>query len=77
MKHTSKLLALLAVALLVPNAGCNDPLRVSIPDIVPPTALSDSAALATVRAGAIGDFAIAYSGDHPDGSGGTDRKSVV
>jgi hypothetical protein len=77
MKHTSKLLALLAVALLVPNAGCNDPLRVSIPDIVPPGALSDSAALATVRAGAIGDFAIAYSGDHPDGSGGTGEGVIM
>ena len=77
MKHISKLLALLAVALLVPNAGCNDPLRVSIPDIVPPGALTDSAALATVRAGAIGDFAIAYSGDHPDGSGGVGEGVIM
>lgn len=71
MKPTARLLALLGVALLLPQAGCNDPLRVSIPFIVPPDALSDSAALATVRAGVLGDFAIAYSGDHPDGSGGT------
>src|ERR1041385_7809239 len=70
MKPTARLLALLGVALLLPQAGCNDPLRVSIPFIVPPDALSDSAALAPVRAGVLGDFAIAYSGDHPDGSGG-------
>lgn len=70
MRNTCKLLALLGVATLVPVAGCNDPLRVSYPDVVPPSALSDSASLATLRAGAIGDFSIAYTGDHPDGSGG-------
>ncbi len=72
MRNTTKLLALVGVALLVPQVGCNDPLRVTIPDIVQPGQLSDSAALGTVRAGAIGDFAIAYTGDHPDGSGGTE-----
>jgi len=72
MRQTTKLLALAGVALLVPLASCNDPLRVSIPDIVQPGQLSDSAALATVRAGALGDFSIAYTGDHPDGSGGTE-----
>lgn len=71
MLTTSKLLALVGVALVVPLADCNDPLRVSIPDIVTPGQLSDSAALGTVRAGVLGDFAIAYTGDHPDGSGGT------
>src|SRR3989442_15232748 len=75
MKHTSKLLALLAVALVLPNGACNDPLKVSIPTIVPPGSLSDSAALSTLRAGAIGDFSIAFSGDHPDGSGGTGEAS--
>src|SRR5437762_3426657 len=77
MKHTAKLLALLAVALLVPQAGCNDPLRVSIPSIVPPGSLSDSAALATLRAGAIGNFSIAFSGDHPDGNGGTGEGVIM
>src|SRR6266550_6671074 len=71
MKHTAKLLALAAVVLLAVSAGCNDPLRVSIPDIVPPGSLADSAALGTLRAGALGDFSIAFSGDHPDGSGGS------
>src|SRR5213076_3626133 len=77
MKHTAKLFALLAVALLVPQAGCNDPLRVSIPSIVPPGSLSDSAALATLRAGAIGNFSIAFSGDHPDGNGGTGEGVIM
>ena len=77
MKHTAKLLALLTVALLVPQAGCNDPLRVSIPSIVPPGSLSDTAALGTLRAGAIGDFSIAYSGDHPDGNGGTGEGVIM
>ena len=71
MLNPSKLLALVGVALVVPLADCNDPLRVGIPDIVTPGQLSDSAALGTVRAGVLGDFAIAYTGDHPDGSGGT------
>ena len=77
MKQTARLLALLAVALLAPQAGCNDPLRVTIPFIVPPGALTDSAALATIRAGVIGDFAIAYSGDHPDGSGGVGEGVIM
>jgi len=77
MKHTSKLLALLAVALVLPSDACNDPLRVSIPTIVPPGSLSDSAALGTLRAGAIGNFSIAFSGDHPDGSGGTGEGVIM
>jgi len=77
MKHTTKLLALLAVVLLAVPAGCNDPLRVSIPNIVPPGSLSDSGALGTLRAGAIGDFSIAFSGDHPDGSGGSGEGVIM
>ena len=77
MTHTSKLFALLAVALVLPSDACNDPLRVSIPTIVPPGSLGDSAALGTLRAGAIGNFSIAYSGDHPDGSGGTGEGVIM
>lgn len=72
MRHTTKLLALVGVALLAPLASCNDPLRVSIPDIVQPGQLGGAAALPTVRAGVLGDFSIAYTGDHPDGSGGSE-----
>src|SRR5438034_9204757 len=77
MKHTAMRLALLGVALLTVPAGCNDPLRVSIPSIVPPGSLGDTAALGTLRAGAIGDFSIAFSGDHPDGSGGTGEGVIM
>ena len=72
MRQTTKLLALVGVALLVPLASCNDPLRVTIPDIVQPGQLGDSASLGTVRSGVLGDFSIAYTGDHPDGSGGSE-----
>jgi hypothetical protein len=77
MRNMMRLFALVGVALIAPLASCNDPLRVSIPDIVQPGQLSDSAALATVRAGALGDFDIAYTGDHPDGSGGTGEGVIM
>jgi len=77
MRHTTKLLALVGVALLAPLASCNDPLRVSIPDIVQPGQLGDSASLGTVRAGVLGDFSISYTGDHPDGSGATGASEGV
>ena len=72
MTNTYKLLAIVGLASLAPLSGCNDPLHVSIPDIVQPGQLGDSASLATVKAGVEGDFSIAYTGDHPDGSGGTE-----
>ena len=77
MKNTAKLLVLVAVGLALAQAGCNDPLTVKLPDIIPPGALSDSAALATLRAGAIGDFDLAYTGDHPDGSGGNGEGVIL
>lgn len=70
MTNTAKVLALVGVALLGPATGCNDPLQVKYPDIVTPGQLGTAGALATLRAGVIGDFSIAYTGDHPDGSGG-------
>ena len=72
MRNTTRVLGLVGVALLLLQVGCNDPLRVSIPDIVQPGQLSGADALPTVRAGVLGDFGIAYTGDHPDGSGGTE-----
>jgi len=77
MKNTAKLLVLVTVALALAQAGCNDPLTVKLPDVIPPSALSDSGALATLRAGAIGDFDLAYTGDHPDGSGGTGEGVIL
>ena len=64
-------LTLCAAIMLLLLTGCNDPLRVSDPDIVPPDNLNDAAALPTLRAGAIGDFTIAYAGSGADGSSGT------
>ena len=55
MTNTSKLIALVGLASLAPFASCNDPLKVTIPDIVQPGQLGDSASLATVKAGALGD----------------------
>src|SRR5438552_531858 len=46
-------------------------LDVSNPDIVPPGGLNNAAALPTIRAGAIGDLHIAYTGSVAQGSGGT------
>ncbi|HKE89742.1 MAG TPA: hypothetical protein VKB45_05345 [Gemmatimonadales bacterium] len=71
MRNTT--LVLLAAAFsLVPLAGCNDPLHVTDPDIVTPGQLGDPSTLPTVRAGAIGDFDLAYTGDGSDGSGGVE-----
>src|SRR5437762_10585775 len=77
MRNTTRVLGLVGVALLLLQVGCNDPLRVSIPDIVQPGQLSGADALATVRAGVLGDFGIAYTGDHPDGSGATGASEGV
>ena len=50
---------------------------VATPDIVPPGGLNDPAALPTIRAGAIGDFGIAYTGSGAQGSGGTTEGQVL
>ena len=71
MRYSSLVLFAAAFS-LVPLAGCNDPLRVHDPDIVTPGQLDDPATLPTVRAGAIGDFSLGYTGDGADGSGGTE-----
>src|SRR5258707_8021165 len=71
MRNTTLLLFAAAFS-LVPLAGCNDPLRVTDPDIVTPGQLTDPSKLPTLRAGALGDFDLAYSGDGSDGSGGVE-----
>src|SRR6266550_2851656 len=50
---------------------------VSNPDIVPTTGLDDPLALPTIRAGAIGDFGVAYTGSGASGSGGTVEGQVL
>jgi hypothetical protein len=68
MRNTTLLLFAAAFS-LVPLAGCNDPLRVTDPDIVTPGQLTDPSKLPTLRAGVLGDFDLAYTGDGADGSG--------
>src|SRR2546423_13165694 len=52
-------------------------LDVNNPDIVPPVSLNDPLALPTIRAGAIGDFGVAYTGSGAQGSGGTTEGQVL
>ena len=56
--------------------GCHT-LDIQTPDIVPPTSLNDPNALPTLRAGAIGDFEIAYDGSGAQGSQGTTEGQVA
>lgn len=65
-----------AALLLAPVAGCHL-LDVQTPDVVPTSALTGANALPTIRAGAIGDFAIAYDGSGAQGSGGTTEGQVL
>ena len=58
------------------GAGCHL-LDINNPDIVPPVSLDDPLALATIRAGAIGDFGVAYTGSGAQGSGGTTEGQVL
>ena len=67
-------LALLATALAV--VGCHL-LDISNPDVVPIDLLGGPSALATVRAGAVGDFTLAYSGSGASGSGGTIEGQIM
>lgn len=63
-------LPLLAGALAIGAVGCGDLLDVRDPDIVTPADLSGAPGLATLRAGAFGDLAVALSGSAA-GHGGT------
>ncbi len=67
-------LALLSTALAV--LGCHL-LDISNPDVVPIDLLGGATALSTVRAGAIGDFTLAYSGSGAGGSGGTIEGQIM
>ena len=58
-------------------AGACHILDTNTPDIVPADGLNDPLALPTIRAGAIGDFGIAYTGSGASGSGGTVEGQVL
>src|SRR2546421_10987741 len=67
-------LALLSTALAV--VGCHL-LDISNPDVVPIDLLGGPSALGTVRAGAIGDFTLAYSGSGAGGARGTSEGQIM
>src|SRR2546425_7678336 len=67
----------IGVTLLLTVGGACHLLDVSTPDVVPADNLADPLALPTIRAGAIGDFGIAYTGSGAQGSGGTTEGQVL
>ncbi len=69
-----ELALLVAVAALAPACHILD---VTNPDIVTPGSISNVQALPTIRAGALGDFAIAYTGSGAQGSGGSTEGQVL
>ena len=66
-------IALAAAAL--PVAACS--LDVTDPDIITPDNLQGASALPTIRAAAIGDFALSDSGSGADGSQGTEGITMM
>ncbi len=66
----------ISAGLILFSGACNL-LDVTNPDVVPTGNLSDPAALPTIRAGAIGDFALAYGGSGAGGSGGTVEGQIL
>src|ERR1700730_19370849 len=64
-------------AALIVVAGACHLLEPNTPDVVPSGGLNDPLALPTIRAGAIGDFGIAYTGSGANGSGGTTEGQVL
>jgi hypothetical protein len=71
-------LRLLAISagLILFSGACNL-LDVTNPDIVPASNLNTAGALPTIRAGAIGDFNIAYGGSGASGSSGTVEGQIL
>jgi hypothetical protein len=67
----------LGVTVLTTVGGACHLLDVSTPDVVPADNLNSVTALPTIRAGAIGDFGIAYTGSGAQGSGGTTEGQVL
>jgi len=73
---SSRMRLALSLAAVLVASGCHV-LDVATPDIVPGDNLNDPNALPTIRAGAIGDFGIAYSGSGAQGSNGTTEGQVL
>src|SRR5437868_6669466 len=75
-RHTALPVRLALVSTALAVLGCHL-LDISNPDVVPIDLLGGASALATVRAGAIGDFTLAYSGSGASGSGGTIEGQIM
>lgn len=58
----TRLVGVAVVALALPLTACDTLLEVIDPDSVTPTTLEDDALIDVIVAGAVGDFAVAYSG---------------
>src|SRR2546421_6630543 len=71
-RHTALPVRLALVATALAVVGCHL-LDISNPDVVPIDLLGGPSALGTVRAGAIRDFTLAYSGSGGGGSRGPVR----
>src|SRR5690349_1597460 len=67
---------LLLSTILAVAAGCHL-LDVSNPDVIPGGVLTGAANLPIIRGGAIGDFALAYSGSGATGSSGTIEGQIM
>src|SRR6266550_7432700 len=66
----SRWLALITALAVLPAMACH--LDVTDPDIITPDNLGGASTLPTIRAAAIGDFALSYGGSGADGSSGTE-----
>ena len=69
-------MALVTTGMLLILGACNL-LDVTNPDIVPTGDLNSATALPTIRAGAIGDFDLAYAGSGAQGSNGSEGQIMV
>src|SRR2546430_17183413 len=75
-RHTALPVRLALVSTALAVLGCHL-LDISNPDVVPIDLHGGASALATVRAGAIGDFTLAYSGSGASGSGRTIEGDIM
>ena len=69
-RRAIRIFAVSAAMAALPVTGCD--LNVVDPDIITPDNLTGEEALPTIRAAALGDFALAYTGSGADGSRGTE-----
>ncbi|HEX6747404.1 MAG TPA: hypothetical protein VF092_08975 [Longimicrobium sp.] len=68
-----------ALGLLLPLGACSVDklLEVDDPDVATPGSVQDSTASPVVYAGAVGDFALAYSGTGSTGGGGSNESQIL